>query len=118
MRGTVSVPAELRLDQAQRVHMIGIGGSGMAALSSLLLQKGKHVSGSDVSGTPVLAQLRAEGATIFDAHAAANLGDEVEYLVRSSAVPVDNPEVLEAQRRGLPNRKLAEAVGELIRDRT
>jgi UDP-N-acetylmuramate--alanine ligase len=81
--------------------MIGIGGSGMAALSSLLLQMGKQVSGSDVSGAPALARLRAEGATVFDAHAAANLVDEVDYVVRSSAVPTDNPEVLEAQRRGL-----------------
>jgi UDP-N-acetylmuramate--alanine ligase len=46
-----------------------------------------------------------------------NLAKEVDYVVRSSAVPADNPEVAEAQRRGTATRKLAAAVGELMRDR-
>jgi UDP-N-acetylmuramate--alanine ligase len=98
--------------------MVGIAGSGMAALTSLLLQMGKSVSGSDLSGSPIVAQLRAEGATVFDAHRAANVGEGVEYVIRSSAVPAHNPEVVEAERRGLPSRKLAEAVGELMRGRS
>jgi UDP-N-acetylmuramate--alanine ligase len=101
---------------AQRVHMVGIGGSGMSALASLLLQMGKQVSGSDVAPGQSAEQLRAAGATILPGHAADNVG-EADYVVRSSAVPLDNPEVVEAQRRGLPNLKLAEAVGELMRDR-
>ena len=89
----------------------------MAALASLLLQMGKHVSGSDLSRSASVADLRAAGATIFAGHAAANVGQDVEYVVRSSAIPADNPEVVEAQRRRLPSRKLAEAVGELTRAR-
>lgn len=118
MHGAGSVCAELGLEQAERVHMVGIAGSGMAALSSLLLQMGKQVSGSDLSGGSTVAALSQAGATVFGTHEASNVGGNVQYVVRSSAVPENNPELVEAQQRGLPNRKLAEAVGELMRGRT
>jgi UDP-N-acetylmuramate--alanine ligase len=105
------------LTQAQRVHMVGIGGSGMSALATLLLQMGKQVSGSELSASSAVESLRAAGAIVFDEHAAANVG-EAEYVIRSSAVGADNVEVAEAERRGLPNKKLAEAVGELMAERS
>jgi UDP-N-acetylmuramate--alanine ligase len=105
------------VDAAQRVHMVGVGGSGMSALASLLLQMGKQVSGSDTTRTSTTDRLEAAGATLFASHAATNVG-AAEYVVRSSAVDFENPEVQEAERRGLPNRKLAEAVGELMRGRS
>lgn len=98
--------------------MVGIGGSGMAALSSLLLQMGKTVSGSDVSAGPTLDALRAAGATVFGTHAATNVARDVDYVIRTSAVAADNPEVAEAHRRGLRTRKLAEAVGELMQGKS
>jgi UDP-N-acetylmuramate--alanine ligase len=107
----VSEPA---LESAQHVHLVGIGGSGMGALAALLLQMGKQVSGSDSAGAATVAQL---GARVFGQHAAANVG-EADYVVRSSAVAEDNVEVQEARRRGLPVRKLAQAVGELMRERS
>src|SRR5581483_10464133 len=90
----------------------------MAALGSLLLQMGKRVSGSDVSGSPTIDVLRAAGAVVADRHATANVTADVDYLVRSSAVNADNVEVVEAARRGVPVRKLADAVGELMRGRS
>jgi UDP-N-acetylmuramate--alanine ligase len=83
----------------------------------LLLHMGKRVSGSDVSSGTSLARVREAGATVFDGHAAANVTDDVDYVVWSSAVPTDNPELVAAQARGIPSRKLAEAVGELMRAR-
>jgi UDP-N-acetylmuramate--alanine ligase len=112
------MPPEANLAHSDRVHMVGIGGSGMAALSSLLLQMGKQVSGSDLAGGAAVDALRDAGAVIYGAHAASNLGPDVEYVVRSSAVADDNAEVAEARRRGVPTRKLAQAVGELMRGRS
>src|SRR5258708_15161548 len=109
--------SEVSLTQAQRVHMVGIGGSGMSALATLLLQMGKEVSGSELSCSSAVESLRAAGAIVFDEHAAANVGD-AEYVIRSSAVGADNVEVAEAEWRGLPNKKLAEAVGELMAERS
>jgi UDP-N-acetylmuramate--alanine ligase len=108
--------SQTTLRQAQRVHMVGIGGSGMSALASLLLQLGKQVTGSELSPGAATERLRVDGAVVWEKHAADNIG-HAEYVVRTSAVPPDNPEVAEADRRRLPNKKLAEAVGELIGDR-
>ena len=100
------------------MHLIGIGGSGMAAFGSLLLHMGKTVSGSDVSRGGTVDRLRAAGAAVTEGHDTRNVGADVDYVVRSAAIGDDNPEVLEAQRRGLPCRKLAEAVGELMQGRS
>jgi UDP-N-acetylmuramate--alanine ligase len=78
---------------------------------------GKQVTGSDSTNSPTLDSLRERGATVFADHAPEHVG-LADYVVRSAAVPADNVEVAEAARRGLPRRKLAEAVGELMADRT
>jgi len=109
--------SEATLAQVQRVHMVGIGGAGMSALATLLLQMGKTISGSELSPSGTVASLRAAGAQIFDDHAADHVG-QAEYVIRSSAIPATNPEVATAERRGLPSKKLAEAVGELMADRS
>jgi UDP-N-acetylmuramate--alanine ligase len=102
---------------AQRVHLVGIGGSGMSALASLLLQMGKDVSGSDEQSGASVARLGAMGATVRMGHAASNV-DGAEYVVRSSAVASDNVEVQAASDRGVPVRKLAEAVAEVMHARS
>ncbi|HEV7663784.1 MAG TPA: UDP-N-acetylmuramate--L-alanine ligase [Chloroflexota bacterium] len=102
---------------AQRVHLIGIGGSGMSALASLLLEMGKTVSGSEVAPGPATDALRAGGAQITVGHAPHSIRD-AEYVIRSAAIADDNVEVVEALRRDLPMKKLAEAVGELMSDRS
>jgi UDP-N-acetylmuramate--alanine ligase len=104
------------LARARHVHLVGIGGSGMSALASLLLRMDRTVSGSEVAPSPATDRLGREGAVIYAGHAAHNIAG-ADYVVRSSAVPSDNPEVLAAEHRGVPTRKLAEAVGELMRER-
>src|SRR5438105_5800877 len=90
----------------------------MSALASLLVQMGKQVTGSELAPSAAVERLRASGVSIFGEHLAAHvIQTEAEYVIRSSAIPVDNPEVVEASRRGLPNKKLAEAVGELMAER-
>lgn len=110
--------AAVEVEQADAIHMVGIGGSGMNALAELLVAMGKRVSGTDQHESAAVARLRAAGATVHvGEHAATLVPAEAQLLVRSSAVPESNPEVEEAQRRGLPALKLAEAVGQLMRRR-
>ncbi|MGC8481250.1 MAG: Mur ligase domain-containing protein, partial [Acidimicrobiales bacterium] len=40
------------------VHVVGIGGSGMSGLATLLLERGERVSGSDLKASHVLDRLR------------------------------------------------------------
>jgi len=93
---------------------VGIGGIGMSGIAEVLLNLGFEVSGSDLKATPVTERLAKLGARVFDGHAAAHLQD-AQVVVVSSAVPPDNPEVLEAQRRQIPVIPRAEMLAELMR---
>src|ERR1700755_3417957 len=98
--------------KAQRVHFIGIGGIGMSGIAEILLNLGYPVSGSDLKRSPITDRLAALGASIFEAHAAANvLGSAV--VVTSSAVSERNPEVVEARARKIPVIPRAEMLAEL-----
>ncbi|HET6316399.1 MAG TPA: Mur ligase domain-containing protein, partial [Chloroflexota bacterium] len=105
------------LRAAQRVHLVGIGGSGMSALASLLLQMGKQVSGSDEQPSATTQRLAALGATVFGGHHPRHIAG-ADYLVRSSAVATDNAELHAASANGVTVRKLAEAVAELMQERS
>jgi UDP-N-acetylmuramate--alanine ligase len=94
-------PALPPLDAGTRVHLVGIGGSGMSALAQVLLERGVPVSGSDLRGGPVADVLLAMGARVLIGHDAANV-DGVDVVVISNAVPADNPEVARARDLGLP----------------
>jgi UDP-N-acetylmuramate--alanine ligase len=98
----------------QRVHLIGIGGSGMSGIGEVLLNLGYAVSGSDLRLSAATERLAALGAAVFEGHARANVRD-VHVVVTSSAVRPDNPEVVEARRRGVPVIPRAEMLAELMR---
>ncbi|MGH3459605.1 UDP-N-acetylmuramate--L-alanine ligase [Aeromicrobium sp.] len=88
------------VDRLGRVHLIGIGGAGLSAIARLMSQQGVEVSGSDAIDSPVLEALRGEGITCFVGHAAEQLAN-VDTVIASTAVREDNPEIVEALRRGL-----------------
>ena len=98
----------------QHVHFVGIGGSGMSGIAEVLLNLGYTVSGSDAKRSPVTDRLEQHGARVAEGHAAENLGD-AHVVVTSTAVRRDNPEVLEARRRGVPVIPRAEMLAELMR---
>lgn len=99
-----------------RIHFIGIGGIGMSGIAEVLLNLGFEVSGSDMEESRITARLADLGARISRGHDAANIGD-AETVVVSSAIKPDNPEVLEAKRRGIPLIPRSDMLGELMRVR-
>jgi UDP-N-acetylmuramate--alanine ligase len=100
----------------QPVHFVGIGGIGMSGLAEVLLELGYPVSGSDLKSSPTTERLVERGATIFESHSAANLHG-AKAVVVSSAVKKDNPEVVEARKRGLPVIPRGELLAELMRQK-
>ncbi len=82
------------------VHFIGVGGAGLSAIARLMVQQGIRVSGSDANESAVVDALRSEGIVCFVGHDAAHL-EGVDTVIASTAVREDNPEIVEAQRRGL-----------------
>jgi len=99
------------------VHFIGIGGSGLSAIARLLLESGYTVSGSDRALTPFADEVRKAGASVYIGHHARNLA-EADWVVRSSAITDDNPEVRAAKRAGIPVYKRADFLGQLMSDKT
>src|SRR6202044_1184954 len=98
----------------QRIHLVGIGGSGMSGIAEVLLSSGYAVSGSDLKPTPVTERLRKLGASIFEGHHAENVHG-AHVVVISSAVRTDNMEVVEAHLLKIPVIPRAEMLAELMR---
>ena len=83
-------------------------------MAELLANLGHSVSGSDLQASPVTERLRRHGIKVYEGHQAANVG-EADVVVRSSAIPAGNPEILEAGRRGIPVIARAEMLAEIMR---
>ncbi|HSF35526.1 MAG TPA: Mur ligase domain-containing protein, partial [Nocardioides sp.] len=97
----IPVPDEvLPAAELGRVHCVGIGGAGISAIARILAQRGVTVTGSDDHDTPFLPALRELGVVCHLGYDAAHVGD-ADTLVVTTAAREDNPEVLEARRRGL-----------------
>lgn len=102
--------------EPKSVHFIGIGGIGMSAIASILMDTGCKVSGSDLKLSPLTDKLTKRGARIFQGHTAENVGD-VELVVITSAARKDNPEIQSAIQKGIPVIKRAEMLGRLMENR-
>jgi UDP-N-acetylmuramate--alanine ligase len=102
--------------RVRRIHMIGVGGTGMSGIAEVLANLGYAVSGSDLREGAVLARLREFGVQVCIGHSAANIG-EADVVVTSSAVPADNPEVVAARAARIPIVPRAEMLAELMRYR-
>jgi UDP-N-acetylmuramate--alanine ligase len=107
-------PVELpNLAELGGVHFIAIGGSGMNGIASMMLAHGIRVSGSDRQDSKYLRSLEAQGARVYVGHRAEQLGDATTVVV-SSAIREDNPELVEARRRGLRVMHRSAALGSLL----
>jgi len=107
----------MKTKNSMHYHLVGIGGIGMSGIAHLLLSCGKAVSGSDLKESKIVRDLRTLGARIFLGHAASNV-QEADVVIYSSAVKEDNPEIIEAKRKGLTIIKRAQALAELMQEKT
>ena len=89
------------LDGVQKLHFIGIGGSGMYPLVQILTSKGYTITGSDVSESSITASERALGVTVYIGHDPAQI-EGADMVVYSAAIHEDNPELSAARAHGLP----------------
>ena len=105
------------LKQARLAYFIGIGGIGLSAIARMFLAGGKSVSGSDRSPSLVTTELEKLGAKIFIGHQAENLPADCDLVIYTNAVLADNPELLEAKRRGITTISYPEALGQISADK-
>ncbi len=83
-----------------KIHFTGIGGIGLSAIARYLKEYGYEISGSDVKHTPLTKKLQKEGIEVFVPQKAENIRD-IDALVYTAVVKDDNPELLEARKRGV-----------------
>lgn len=102
------------IENVKRVHMIGIGGSGMCPLAEILHRKGFTITGSDNNESDPLTRIKNMGIQVFMGHRAENIGD-AQLVVYSAAIAADNPEIVAAKERGIPTMERSHLLGALTR---
>ena len=100
-----------------KVHLIGIGGTGMGAVAGLLAGAGHEVRGSDAAVYPPMSeQLAALRVPVMMPYAAANLAWQPELVVVGNVHGKDHVEVVAAQERGIPLTSFPAVLGERLID--
>lgn len=96
------------------IHFVGIGGIGMSGIAEILCNLGYRIQGSDLAENANTKRLAEKGVKIITGHGSENVTDAA-YLVISSAIKQDNPELEEAKKRKIPIIKRSQMLAELMR---
>ena len=104
----------MKYRKINNVFFVGIGGIGMSGIAELLMNLEFNISGSDMSANENVKRLESLGIEISIGHDPNNVTNKIDVLVYSSAVPLENPEIIRAKQKGIPIIRRAEMLGELI----
>ena len=104
------------LGHIDKIHFVGIGGTGMSGIAEVLSNLGYAVSGSDIKESAVTKRLEQQGVTIHIGHTKDNVKN-VDVVVTSTAVDKSNKEVKAAYSNRIPVIPRAEMLAELMRFR-
>ncbi|OGV65266.1 MAG: hypothetical protein A2283_05620 [Lentisphaerae bacterium RIFOXYA12_FULL_48_11] len=100
------------------VHFAGVCGVGMAGLAFLLKARGFKVSGCDLVPGRMSEWLRERGVKFVAGHDPKHIRKDVDWVIRSAAVPLDGPEITCARKAGLPVFSRGMVLPELIKSFT
>nr|MBP7057660.1 UDP-N-acetylmuramate--L-alanine ligase [Candidatus Gracilibacteria bacterium] len=108
----------IHLEAIQRIHLIGIKGSGMTALAQVLQSQGKKITGSDQAEVFFTDQiLRDLNIAMVETMSPANISDDIELVVVSAAWE-QHPETLRAKELNIPIVNYPEMLGILSAGRS
>ena len=102
-----------KFEKVKNIHFVGIGGAGMIGIARVLLKKGYKVSGSDIDYSNDLNKLKNDGAIVYEGHHENNIKDK-DLLVVSSAIDLENVELLQAKKDSITIIPRAEMLGSLM----
>jgi UDP-N-acetylmuramate--alanine ligase len=105
-----------RMGRVEQIHFVGIGGVGMCGIAEVLHNQGYRITGSDVGESGTVQRLRALGIPVFIGHRVENIKG-ADVVVRSSAVVMENPELIAARELMIPVIPRAAMLAELMRFR-
>jgi len=105
---------EKMFGKVRNIHFVGIGGIGMSGLAEILNNLGFNVQGSDISDSANVKRLRAMGIKIEVGHRQEN-AKGADVVVHTSAVGMENPELVYAEENYIPIIKRGEMLAELMK---
>lgn len=101
--------------KVEKVHFIGIDGISMSGLAEILLYLGYKVTGSDIKTSNKTHKLEKLGAQVYPRHSESNITDQ-DLVVYSSAIKLDNPEMVKASALGIPFMDRATLLGKIMKN--
>jgi len=105
-----------RMGHVEQIHFVGIGGVGMCGIAEVLHNQGYRITGSDVGEGSSVQRLKSLGISVSIGHKAENI-QGANVVVRSSAVGMNNPEIVAAREQMIPVIPRAAMLAELMRFR-
>ncbi|PLX18324.1 MAG: UDP-N-acetylmuramate--L-alanine ligase [Candidatus Muiribacterium halophilum] len=105
----------LNLDPGKNIHFIGVGGTGMSGLAIILHKMGYKVSGSDLNDNISTRTLKENGIMVYNFHNSGNISGSTQLVVRSAAIPIENPEIFTAKARNIEIIKYSQMLGYIMK---
>lgn len=102
----------------RRIHLVGVGGTGMGSFAGLLKDAGYEVTGSDQNVYPPMSDMLARwGVETMTPYSADNLDRaKPDLVVIGNVIRRENPEATAVRERGLPQMSFPAAMGSLLLD--
>ena len=105
----------LNIKDYKKIYMVGIGGISMSGIALILKRNGYIVSGSDGVSSAQTDWLINNGIHVNIGHLSDNVTEDIDLLVYTAAVKLDNPELVKAQELGIPIVERGEFLGEITK---
>lgn len=103
------------IKKCRKLHFVGIGGVSMSSLAAIAKKRGYEVTGSDDDlNNTTIEYLETLGIKIAAPLGAGNISEEIELVIRTAAVHMDNPEIKRALELGIPVITRAEYLGYIM----
>ena len=99
-----------------QIHFVGIGGIGLSGLARYMQKNGHKVSGSDIANTKLTELLKSEGIEVNIPHSASNISNQ-NLVVHTAVAKPDNPELIEAKKRGIKILSRREFLSYVVNDK-
>ncbi len=102
-------------EDIKSIHIIGICGTGMAAMAGMLQEQGYQVAGSDQNVYPPMSDfLRERGIEVKEGYNGGHLDDEPDLVIVGNVVRAVNPEAIALAQKNIPYLSMPQALGELF----
>jgi UDP-N-acetylmuramate: L-alanyl-gamma-D-glutamyl-meso-diaminopimelate ligase len=108
--------ADVTPGSVKRIHLVGVGGTGMGSFAGMLKAAGYTVTGSDQNVYPPMSDMLAQwGVDVMTPYSPDNLdAAKPDLVIIGNVIRRVNPEATAVRERGLPQMSFPAAFGSLV----